>query len=60
MDIILDIIDDDIAELEETISITLTASIPGVTLRETERTQEVVVNIQDNEGKIKVELNHYL
>ena len=50
MDIILDITDDNIAELEETISISLRASIPGVTLRESESTQEVVVHIQDNEG----------
>ncbi len=51
MDIILDITDDNIAELEETISISLRASIPGVTLKEAESTQEVVVHIQDNEGK---------
>ena len=54
MDVLLDIIDDDLAELDETITIILTADVPGVTLTDRERTVEVIVNLLDNEGKTSI------
>ena len=54
VDVLLDIIDDEIAELDETITISLRADVPGVTLTDRERTLDVVVNLLDNEGKTRI------